>query len=290
VTGSGKTEVYLRAAAAALDEGRGVLVLVPEIGLTPQILGRFRARFGAQVAVFHSALSPAERLDQWRLVSSGRARVALGARSAVFAPVAGLGLVVVDEEQDGAYKQEETPRYNARDVALVRARTAGAVALLGSATPGLESWRNGAEGKYASLRLPARVGGRPMPAVTILPSGGGRTLLPEPLRSAVSAELDGGGKAMILLNRRGFSPAPTAASTSPSTSPGNGASATTATTRRRCPSAARGAAASTGATLARERSGWRRRRWASGGGSVSCGSTAMPRPGRGLTRRSCGSS
>jgi primosomal protein N' (replication factor Y) len=207
VTGSGKTEVYLRAAAETLAAGRGVLVLVPEIGLTPQILGRFRSRFGEQVAVFHSALNPAERMDQWRLVSEGRARVALGARSAVFAPVANLGLVVVDEEQDGAYKQEETPRYNARDVALVRARTAGAVVILGSATPGLESWRNAAEGKYASLRLTQRIGGRAMPTVTVVPAGTGRTLLPAPLRDAVTAEMEAGAKAMILLNRRGFSPA-----------------------------------------------------------------------------------
>src|SRR5262249_19099327 len=155
-TGSGKTEVYLQAIAAALAAGRGALVLVPEIALTPQLAARFRARFGDEVAVLHSNLAPGERLAAWKRLRHGDARIALGARSAVFAPVANLGVIVVDEEHDSSFKQEEGVRYNARDVALVRAQRAGAVCVLGSATPSLESYARAKEGRYRLLELAGR--------------------------------------------------------------------------------------------------------------------------------------
>ncbi len=163
VTGSGKTEVYVRAAAAALERGRSAIVLVPEIALTPQIVARFIARFGETVAVLHSRLSDGERYDEWRRLRAGAARVCVGPRSAVFAPLADLGLVVVDEEHDPSYKHEGDPRYDARRVAERRAAAAGAVLLAGSATPRPESWRS-----LRRLRLPERVDGRPLPPVEVL--------------------------------------------------------------------------------------------------------------------------
>ncbi|HLK93004.1 MAG TPA: primosomal protein N' [Polyangia bacterium] len=209
VTGSGKTEVYLRVIAAARAAGRGALVLVPEIALTPQLAARFRARFGEDVAVLHSALPPRERLHAWRRLRAGEVGIALGARSAVFAPVRALGVVVVDEEHDPSFKQEEGVRYHGRDLALVRAQQAGALAVLGSATPSLESAYNVARGRFARLLLPERATPRPLPSVEIIdlkrhppgPDG----LLSAPLAEAMGATLAAGEQAILFLNRRGFS-------------------------------------------------------------------------------------
>lgn len=216
VTGSGKTEVYLRAIDRVLSSGRDVIVLVPEIALTPQVLQRFRERFGDRVAELHSGLTVSERHRQWRRAAEGSASIVVGARSAVFAPVRRLGLIVVDEEHDASYKQEETPRYNARDVALVRARQAGACALLGSATPSLESFYNAKSGKYELLNLPTRVEDRPLPRVSIVDlrkksqDGSGREgkkgdgILSQPLTDALSLRLKRGEQTLLFLNRRGF--------------------------------------------------------------------------------------
>jgi primosomal protein N' (replication factor Y) len=196
VTGSGKTEVYLRAAAAALDRGEGVIVLVPEIALTPQTVGRFQARFGDTVALLHSALGEGERYDEWRRLRAGEARIAVGPRSAVFAPVRDLGLVVVDEEHDASYKHEGDPRYDARRVAAMRARLAGARLLAGSATPRPESWH-----RLRRLTLPARVAARPLPPVRVLDMRGAR----HPLHPETRRALGDARKAIVLLNRRGWS-------------------------------------------------------------------------------------
>jgi primosomal protein N' (replication factor Y) len=201
VTGSGKTEIYLRAAATALQQGRGAIVLVPEIALTPQIVGRFVERFGDTVAVLHSQLRPAERYEEWRRLRSGEARVCVGPRSAVFAPIEDLGLIVVDEEHDASYKHEGDPRYDARDVAAERAKRCGALLLLGSATPRPES----AYAVSGPLRLPGRVDGRPLPEVQILDMRGETQGL-HPLTARALAEVRSAGeKAMVLLNRRGWS-------------------------------------------------------------------------------------
>ncbi|HEX4404929.1 MAG TPA: DEAD/DEAH box helicase, partial [Polyangia bacterium] len=165
VTGSGKTEVYLRVIAEARAAGRGALVLVPEIALTPQLAARFRARFGEDVAVLHSALPPGERLAAWRRLRAGEVGIVVGARSAVFAPVQKLGVVVVDEEHDASFKQEEGVRYHGRDLAVVRAQRAGAIAILGSATPALETTHNAARGRFTLLPLPGRATARPLPDV-----------------------------------------------------------------------------------------------------------------------------
>jgi primosomal protein N' (replication factor Y) (superfamily II helicase) len=200
VTGSGKTEIYLRAAAIALAQGRGVIVLVPEIALTPQIVGRFIERFGETVAVLHSRLRPGERYAEWRRLRAGEARVCVGPRSAVFAPIEDLGLIVVDEEHDASYKHEGDPRYDARDVAAERARRAGALLLLGSATPRPESAH-----RLACSALPRRVDGRPLPGVRVLDMRGEQHGL-HPLTSQALAEVRAqGGKAIVLLNRRGWS-------------------------------------------------------------------------------------
>ena len=199
-TGSGKTEVYLQACAKTLASGRGAIVLVPEIALTPQTVGRFRARFGDTVAVLHSGLTEAERRDERERIALGEARVVVGARSAVFAPVAGLGLVVVDEEHDASYKQESDPRYDARTVAAKRAALEGAVAVYGSATPRPESWS-----RLDRLELPARIGA-PMPTVRIvdLRREGGYPLS-APLLAELASVEEKGGRAILLLNRRGVS-------------------------------------------------------------------------------------
>ncbi len=168
VTGSGKTEVYLRSIARALELGRGALVLVPEIALTPQLVGRFRARFGERVAVLHSGLRDSERLSQWRRLERGEAPLAVGVRSAIFAPVKSLGLIVVDEEHDGSFKQEEKLRYQARDLAVVRAQRQGCPVVLGSATPSLETLHNARTGRYRLIELPARIDDRPMPEVQVV--------------------------------------------------------------------------------------------------------------------------
>ncbi len=213
ITGSGKTEVYLRLIAEVRQRGQGALVLVPEIALTPQLATRFRARFGDDVAVLHSALRPAERLAAWRRLRSGEVGIAVGARSAVFAPVRGLGVVVVDEEHDGSFKQEDGVRYNGRDVAIMRAQKAGALAVLGSATPSLEAARNVAVGRFRKLELPTRANPaaatRPLPPVEIIdlrrhrlgPDG----LLAPPLALAVESALAAGEQTILFLNRRGFS-------------------------------------------------------------------------------------
>jgi primosomal protein N' (replication factor Y) (superfamily II helicase) len=201
-TGSGKTEVYLQACAAALERGRGAIVLVPEIALTPQALGRFGARFGDRVAVLHSALTEAERRDERARIARGEAPIVLGARSAVFAPVRRLGLICVDEEHDSSYKQESDPRYDARTVAAKRASLEGAVAIFGSATPRPESW-----GRLEHLELGGRLSG-PLPPVRIvdLRREAGYPLS-APLLAELGAIVENGGKAILLLNRRGVAPA-----------------------------------------------------------------------------------
>ncbi|MCH7477641.1 MAG: primosomal protein N', partial [SAR324 cluster bacterium] len=209
VTGSGKTEVYLHAVREALNQGRGSLLLVPEIALTESIVNRFRARFGAEVAVLHSGLPEAKRFEEWRRIHDGTARVVIGARSAVFAPLHRLGLVVVDEEHDPSYKQDETPRYNGRDAAMMRARQSGAVVVLGSATPSLEATRNVAQGKLTRMVLPARVYDRPMPEVEILslasePRQPGSPLFTLRLVEAIRETLRNKEQAILFLNRRGF--------------------------------------------------------------------------------------
>ncbi len=196
VTGSGKTEVYLRAAADALARGRSVLVLVPEIGLTPQVVGRFAARFGDTVAVLHSRLGAGERHDEWLRLRRGEARVCVGPRSAVFAPLVELGLVVLDEEHDGSYKHEGDPRYDARRVAAFRARQAGAVLVAGSATPRPESFR-----RLRRLRLPERVDGQGLPPVEVVDM----RRAPRALHPRVHEALGEARKAIVLLNRRGWS-------------------------------------------------------------------------------------
>ena len=200
VTGSGKTEVYLRAVAAALEAGRGAIVLVPEIALTPQILSRFQARFGDLIAVQHSAMTGAERREQWRRLRAGEARVCVGPRSAVFSPVESLGLVIVDEEHDGSYKHEGDPRYDARAVAERRAEQHGAVLLCGSATPRPES-----VARMKRLRLPERIDGRPLPPVEVLDMRGAHHPLHPQTRMALADVRRAGGKAIVLLNRRGWS-------------------------------------------------------------------------------------
>ena len=211
VTGSGKTEVYLQAIARELDAGRGAIVLVPEISLTPQTVQRFASRFGPLVAVLHSALSDGERYDEWHRIRRGEARVVVGPRSAVFAPVRNLGLIVVDEEHDSSYKQEESPRYSARDMAVVRAGIEGAKAVLGSATPSLESWLNAKRGKYVLASMPHRAMNHPMPEVRIVDMeeekarSGRAPIFSAPLMDAIRSRLDRGEQTILFLNRRGYS-------------------------------------------------------------------------------------
>jgi primosomal protein N' (replication factor Y) len=213
VTGSGKTEVYLRSIAACLERGRGALVMVPEIALTPQLVSRFRARFGDELAVVHSALADADRHAMWTRLRAGEVRVAIGARSALFAPVPDLGLVIVDEEHDSSFKQEEGVRYHARDMALLRAHRAGATVVVGSATPSLEAVELVRRGKLAELTLPDRaVAEATLPAVTIVdlrrngagPSG--NRLLSLPLHRAIEQTLAASEQVILFLNRRGFAP------------------------------------------------------------------------------------
>jgi len=211
VTGSGKTEVYLKAIDAALALGRSALMLVPEIGLTPAVAGQFHHRFGGRVAILHSAFHDSERAQEWRRIRSGAARVVIATRSGVFAPVRNLGLIIVDEEHDQSYKQQETPRYHGRDVAIVRARDAGAVVVLGSATPSLESRYNAERGKYERLLLPERIASRPMPVVEVTDTRQEfletrkQATFSRALIEAVTERLENGEQAMLLLNRRGFS-------------------------------------------------------------------------------------
>lgn len=212
VTGSGKTEVYLRAAAIALERGRGVIVLVPEIILTTQIVARFIARFGERVALLHSALSEGERLDEWRRVLAGDADVVVGSRSALFAPLARPGLIVVDEEQEPSYKQESDPRYHAVDAALALGRIARATVILGSATPRVTTWHAAHAGELRLLELPERVSAREMPATRIVDlrlelKAGNRSTLSQALRVALERTVAKGEQAILYLNRRGFATA-----------------------------------------------------------------------------------
>src|SRR5262245_36137326 len=210
VTGSGKTEVFFAAADATLAAGRDVLILVPEIALTHQVVERVRSRFGDGVAVLHSGLGPRERWDEWRRIRAREARVVVGARSAVFAPLARPGLLVVDEEHDAAYKQEDGIRYNARDLAVVRARLARAVVVLASATPSAETHHAAREGRHRLLALASRPTPQPLPEVDLVdlrardrPRSGDTLLSPE-VRAALQANLAAGGQTLVFLNRRGF--------------------------------------------------------------------------------------
>lgn len=216
VTGSGKTEIYLQAIAHALEQGRGAIVLVPEISLTPQTVERFKARFSSGklqtlVAVLHSHLSAGERHDEWHKIRQGRARIVIGARSAVFAPVEPLGLIVVDEEHEHTYKQEEAPRYHARDVAVMRGQMEGAVVVLGSATPSLESYFNCKKGKFTLLELPERVDDQKMPHVRVVDmrqsvrDGKGPPIFSPQLKEAITQRLERGEQTILFLNRRGYS-------------------------------------------------------------------------------------
>jgi primosomal protein N' (replication factor Y) len=210
VTGSGKTEVYLRLARDVSAGGRGVLMLVPEIALTPAVAAAFRSTFGGRVAIQHSGLSDGERHDQWQRIRRGEIDVVVGTRSAIFAPVRRLGLIIVDEEHDGSYKQEETPRYHARDVAIVRAREAGALAVLGSATPSLESYHNALNGRYELVTLRKRILDRPLANVRVIDmrevyaNEGPDVILSQVLRDALGERLERGEQSIVLLNRRGF--------------------------------------------------------------------------------------
>jgi primosomal protein N' (replication factor Y) len=214
VTGSGKTEIYLRVIAEALRIGRTAIVLVPEIALTPQIVETFQRRLGRIVGVYHSKLSLGQKLDLNRLIEANEVRVMIGARSALFSPLPALGVVIVDEEHETSYKQAETPRYHARDVAVVRAQRAGALAILGSATPSIESLHNAREGKYRRLTLPDRIGPHASPHMTVVDmkrhlqlAAGGEALdglLSPALREAIARRLERGEQTLLLLNRRGF--------------------------------------------------------------------------------------
>ena len=211
VTGSGKTAVYLAAMQEALTRGLSAILLVPEIGLTPQTVGLLDQAFGQRVALLHSALTPDERSEQWRRIRRGEAPIVVGTRSAIFAPAPNLGLILVDEEHDQSYKQEETPRYNARDVAVMRAKLAGAVVVMGSATPSLESWQNAARGKYTRIELLERVMNRPLPEVELIDmrrefqETGKDQLFSRSLVEQAKAALERGEQVLILLNRRGYS-------------------------------------------------------------------------------------
>src|SRR5580658_210519 len=212
VTGSGKTAVYLAAMRGVLEAGRSAILLVPEIGLTPAVAADLHQIFGDEVAILHSALSDRERAEQWHRIKRGDARMVVGTRSAVFAPVADLALIIVDEEHDSSYKQEETPRYHARDVAVMRAKMAGAVVVLGSATPSLESYFNAKKNKYALVELPDRVERRPLPEVEIVDmrqefqETGHEQVISRKLAAEIKERLERKEQVMILLNRRGYSP------------------------------------------------------------------------------------
>ena len=211
ITGSGKTTVYFAAMQRALDAGNSALLLVPEIGLTPAMAGQMFAAFGSEVALLHSQLTPDERAEQWHRIRRGDARIVVGTRSAVFAPMVKLGLIIVDEEHDSSYKQEETPRYHGRDVAVMRAKLNGAVVVLGSATPSLESWANAEKGRYARLEMVTRVMNRPLPAVELVDmraefqAVGKEEIFSRRLVEETQATLDRGEQVIILLNRRGYS-------------------------------------------------------------------------------------
>ncbi|MEA3364030.1 MAG: primosomal protein N', partial [Candidatus Hydrogenedentes bacterium] len=212
ITGSGKTEVYLQAIEYVLAMGRNAIMLVPEISLTPQTVGRFKARFQTDIAVLHSALGAGERYDEWRRAQRGEVRIVVGARSAIFAPLPNLGMIVVDEEHDHSYKQAETPRYHARDVAIMRAKMNDAVCVLGSATPSVESFYNSETGKSVRLELERRATNAALPEVRIIDmrgavrEHGGQVLMSDALEEAVAERIKRGEQVLLLLNRRGFAP------------------------------------------------------------------------------------
>ncbi|MDP6933602.1 MAG: primosomal protein N', partial [Myxococcota bacterium] len=217
----GKTEVYLRTAETVLAREKQVVVLVPEIALTPQLTGRFRSRFGDRIAVLHSGLTPPQRLREWRRIRAEEAGIVVGARSALFAPFRRLGLIIVDEEHDASYKQDDGVRYNARDLAVVRGHLEGCPVVLGSATPSLESWQNAQLDRYTRLKLPSRATPRPVPEIRVLDrrqptrsreqasgaadAGDPGIFAPE-VASALEAVIQSQGKAIVLYNRRGFAP------------------------------------------------------------------------------------
>jgi primosomal protein N' (replication factor Y) len=204
VTGSGKTEVYLQAISHALELGRNALVLVPEIALTPQLTGRFQARFGGGIAILHSGLSDGERYDEWRRIRRGLARIVIGARSAIFAPLEKIGIIIVDEEHEASFKQSDGLRYNARDLALVRGRMEQAAVVLGSATPAVTSIHAAGEGRLTLLELPERVEGRPMPLVERVAMKGNKGTISTTLSNCLTETHDQGRQAIVFLNRRGF--------------------------------------------------------------------------------------
>jgi primosomal protein N' (replication factor Y) (superfamily II helicase) len=208
VTGSGKTEIYLRTIKATLEAGRGALMLVPEIALTPQLIARFKARFGNQIAQLHSGLSQGERFDEWRRILKGEACIVIGARSAIFAPLPSLGIIVVDEEHDTAYKQEDRVLYNARDMALVKAKMNNAVVVLGSATPAIETYYNTRIGKINYLRLSQRIESRPLPQTEVIDMRKEEpgVILSSRLKEAIKERWGRGEQTLLFLNRRGFSP------------------------------------------------------------------------------------
>ncbi len=208
ITGSGKTEVYLKAIEATLKTGRGALVLVPEIALTPQLIARFKARFGSKIAQLHSGLSKGERFDEWRRIKYGEVQMVIGARSAIFAPLKSLGIIIVDEEHDSAYKQDERICYNARDLALVKGKMNNAVVVLGSATPTIETYHNTRVGKISYLSLSRRIDNRPLPRVEVLDMRNEKpgTILSLRLRNAIKERWERGEQTLLFLNRRGFSP------------------------------------------------------------------------------------
>jgi len=211
ITGSGKTEVYLQAIESALKMGKTAIVLVPEISLTPQAVERFKSRFGGVVAVLHSRLLESERFLEWKKLKEGKAKIAVGARSAIFAPLNDLGLIVIDEEHETSYKQDDAPRYNARDVAIERSRLSGATVILGSATPSIESFQKAAEGEYRLLKIAERIEKRALPKVDIVDMRQERLDAKEPkifsraLEHSISQVLNKGGQVMLFMNRRGFS-------------------------------------------------------------------------------------
>jgi primosomal protein N' (replication factor Y) len=204
VTGSGKTEIYIRAIEEVLIQGREAIVLVPEISLTPQLLSRFIDRFGENLALLHSGLGRGERYDQWRRIWKGEVKIAMGARSAIFAPFKNVGIIIVDEEHDPSYKQEEKLKYHARDVAVVRAKQVEATLLLGSATPSLESFYNAERGKFRLLNLPERVEGKPLPQVEVVDVKKEAGLLSEKVRTALQKNIEDKKQSLLFLNRRGF--------------------------------------------------------------------------------------
>jgi primosomal protein N' (replication factor Y) len=204
VTGSGKTEVYLRAIEEVLTQGREAIILVPEISLTPQLLSRFKDRFGENLALLHSGLGRGERYDQWRKIWKGKVKIAMGARSAIFAPFKSVGIIIVDEEHDPSYKQEEKLKYHARDLAVVRAKQDEATLLLGSATPSLESFFNAEGGKFQLLRLPKRIEGRPLPRVEVVDMKKKEGLLSERVRASLQKNIEDKKQSLLFLNRRGF--------------------------------------------------------------------------------------